>query len=166
MDPRLVGPAAIFDLNTDLLLNAVRDVDDALAHRRLEGGGNTIAFQVAHLIDVRHHLVSLLGAPLENPLAPILDGARSLDDVGTLPPMEELKEAWRAVAAHLRSVLDTVDADALSAPTSIDFPVPGGTAFEAVVFLAQHDAYHLGQVAFLRRRFGLPAMGYDRHPPT
>jgi uncharacterized damage-inducible protein DinB len=31
-----------------------------------------------------------------------------------------------------------------------------------IAFLAQHDAYHIGQVAFLRRQLGRPAMSYAR----
>jgi uncharacterized damage-inducible protein DinB len=30
-----------------------------------------------------------------------------------------------------------------------------------VTFLVQHESYHLGQIALLRRYAGLPAMKYD-----
>jgi uncharacterized damage-inducible protein DinB len=33
-------------------------------------------------------------------------------------------------------------------------------ALGLVAFLVQHDSYHLGQVAFLRRQLGHPAMSY------
>ena len=31
-----------------------------------------------------------------------------------------------------------------------------------IAFLMQHDSYHIGQVAFLRRQLGKPAMVYTR----
>ena len=31
-----------------------------------------------------------------------------------------------------------------------------------IAFLMQHDSYHIGQVAFLRRQLGKPAMAYTR----
>ena len=31
-----------------------------------------------------------------------------------------------------------------------------------IAFLVQHDAYHIGQVAFLRRQLGRPAMAHTR----
>ena len=31
-----------------------------------------------------------------------------------------------------------------------------------IAFLMQHDAYHIGQVAFLRRQLEQPAMAYTR----
>jgi uncharacterized damage-inducible protein DinB len=33
-----------------------------------------------------------------------------------------------------------------------------------IAFLAQHDSYHLGQLAFLRWQLGHPAMSYTRGP--
>jgi uncharacterized damage-inducible protein DinB len=31
-----------------------------------------------------------------------------------------------------------------------------------IAFLVQHDSYHLGQIAFLRRQLGKPPMSYAR----
>jgi uncharacterized damage-inducible protein DinB len=31
-----------------------------------------------------------------------------------------------------------------------------------IAFLVQHDSYHLGQIAFLRKQLGKPAMSYAR----
>jgi uncharacterized damage-inducible protein DinB len=35
-----------------------------------------------------------------------------------------------------------------------------------IAFLTQHDSYHLGQLAFLRRQLGRPAMAYARRTST
>ena len=35
-----------------------------------------------------------------------------------------------------------------------------------IAFLAQHDSYHLGQMGFLRRQLGKPAMSYARGAQT
>ncbi len=59
-------------------------------------------------------------------------------------------------------MLSGLTADDLDAPTAQGFPIPDGTAIDALAFLAQHDSYHLGQVSFLRRQLGLPPMTYDR----
>ena len=44
MNSQLAPLAAIFDLNTDLLLNCIGDLSDAEARRCLTGGGNNVAF--------------------------------------------------------------------------------------------------------------------------
>ena len=165
MDPRLQPLAAIFALNTDLVGNCAADLSDAQANRRLKGGGNSIAFLIAHLTDVRHFLADLLGSPIANPLTPYLAEARSIDEVESLPPLTELLDAWRVVSAHLADVFEGMDATALDAATPQSFPTGGGTMLDTIAFLAQHDSYHLGQIAFLRRRLGLPAMTYERAEP-
>jgi hypothetical protein len=50
---------------------------------------NSAAFLAAHMIDSRHFLAATLGAPLANPLAGKLGGARSQDDIAALPPWQK-----------------------------------------------------------------------------
>lgn len=162
MDSRVRPLAAIFALNTDLLANCVAGLTDAQANHRLAAGGNTVAFLVAHLTDARHFLADLLGAPLPNPVGAALADVQSIDEVESLPRMTDLLLAWKRVSAHLSGVLASAMPVDLDAQVAHPFPIPGGRALEAVSFLAQHDSYHLGQIAFLRRQLGLPAMRYDR----
>jgi len=162
VETRLRPLAAIFDLNTDLVVNCAADLTDAQANHRLEAGGNSVAFLVVHLTDARHFLADLLGAPIPNPLGTALADVRSIEEVESLPPFTEILEAWATVSAHLSRVFDGVSTAQLDAPASAAFPIPGGRSLDAIAFLAQHDSYHVGQIAFLRRQLGLPAMRYDR----
>ncbi len=162
MDTGIAPLAAIFDLNTDLLANCVLDVTDAQANERLAGGGNSIAFLVAHVVDARHFLAELLGAPLPNPVGLVLADIQTIEDVTQMPALAELLEAWRRISTHLRTVFERVHASRLEARSEHDFPMHGMTVRDAVAFLAQHDSYHVGQISFLRRQLGLPAMTYER----
>jgi uncharacterized damage-inducible protein DinB len=42
------------------------------------------------------------------------------------------------------------------------FPIEGDTLLSVLAFFAQHDSYHVGQLALLRRQFGLAPMAYTR----
>lgn len=161
MEPRLQPLAAIYALNTDLLVNGVEGVSDGQAKRRLDGGGNSIAVLAAHMAEARYYLANLLGAELTNPLAAMAD-ASSIDEIEGLPPLSEIMEAWAEVSGELQGAFGRLTAERLDGDVGQTFPVPGGTAVDAIAFLAQHDSYHLGQVAFLRRQLGLPAMSYER----
>jgi len=152
----------IFALNTDLVLNCVEGLSDIVANQRLERGGNSVAYLLAHIIDTRFYTTTLLGARLDNPLAPVLDNAGSIDEVGTLPATWELLESWQYVGAELVRLLDSLSDADLARAIPQSFPVPGGTLRAALSFLAQHESYHVGQIAFLRRQFGFPAMKYTR----
>lgn len=162
MDPQLAPLAAILDLNTDLLLNCLAGLSDAEAQVQLAGGGNSILFLAAHLTDSRHFLAGRVGQPLDNPMSGYLAGARRIDEIAAWPSLAEVRGAWSAVSAHLVSALAAVSAADLARPITDRFPVSDRTELGVITFLVQHDTYHLGQAAFLRRQLGHPAMTYAR----
>ena len=164
MDPQLAPLAALYNLNTDLLLNCLDGLSEAEAQRRLEAGGNSVTFLAAHLTDTRHFLVTRLGHPLPNPLARYLADVRSIDEIQELPSLEEIRTAWQAVSAHLQSVLADLSPTELAEGNVHRFPLEDSSRLGMIAFLAQHDSYHLGQVAFIRRQLGKPPMSYARRP--
>jgi uncharacterized damage-inducible protein DinB len=162
MNPAVAPLAAILDLNTDLLLNCLDGLSEAEAQHRLQGGGNSLAFLIAHLADTRHFMATRLKRPLANPLTPLLADARSIDDIRGWPPLDDLRAAWRAIGDHLATVLPSLTAEELSEPNVHRFPLGDTTRLGMIAFLAQHDSYHVGQAAFLRRQIGKAAMAYTR----
>jgi uncharacterized damage-inducible protein DinB len=162
MEPRLAPLAAILDLNSDLLLNCLDGLSDAEARTRLPGGGNHLAFLAAHLADSRHFLADRLGRPLANPLTGYLTDARGIDDIAAWPALGELRDAWCSVSAHLRATLEGLSAEDLARPSRDRFPLTDGSQLGVITFLVQHDSYHVGQAAFLRRQLAKPAMSYAR----
>lgn len=162
MEPQVAPLAAILDLNTDLLMNCLDGLSDAEARRCLAAGGNSVAFLAAHLTDCRHFLAVRLGAPLANPLAHYLTDVRSIEEIREWPSLVEIRTAWLAISAHLQRVLASLTAGEVSQPDAHRFPLGDGTQLGVLAFLVQHDSYHLGQVGFLRRQLGKPAMSYNR----
>lgn len=163
MHPSVTPLASIYRLNTGLLLNCIRGVTDDHAAARITGATNSIGFLVAHLIDTRHYLADLLGAPLPSPFPPAFARAKTMDDAGTLPPLAELTRFWDAISAHLAVEVERLDTPGL-ARAAARLPGSDGTVLGALAFLAQHESYHLGQIALLRRQLGLPAMSYAMEP--
>jgi len=162
MHPSVTPLAAVLRLNTELLLNCLDGLNDEAASARPIAKTNSIAFLVAHLIDSRHFLAALLGSPLSNPVARLLDGARSIDDIASLPTVADLHAYWEAVSAHLAVLTERLDTPQLTAAAQ-RFPGSDGTLLGGLAFLVQHDTYHLGQIALLRRQGGFPAMIYTLH---
>jgi uncharacterized damage-inducible protein DinB len=162
MEPSVAPLAAILDLNTDLLLNCLEGLSDVEGRERLPGGGNTISFLAAHLTDSRHFLAARLGHPLDNPLARYLEGARGFEEVREWPSLDEIRASWRAVSTHLRATLAGVAREELQRHPVHRFPIRDSSQLGMLAFLVQHDSYHIGQVAFLRRQLGRPAMSYSR----
>lgn len=86
MNPAVAPLAAILDLNTDLLLNCLDGLSEAETQHRLQGGGNSLAFLIAHLTDTRHFLATRLKRPLPNRLTSLLADARSITTSGAGRP--------------------------------------------------------------------------------
>jgi uncharacterized damage-inducible protein DinB len=162
MNPAVAPLAAILDLNTDLLLNCLDGLSEAEAQQRLQGGGNSLAFLIAHLTDTRHFMATRLKRPLANPLTPLLADARSIDDIRGWPPSDELRAAWQAISDHLATVFPSLTDEELGEPNVHRFPMGDSSRLGLITFLTQHDSYHVGQAGFLRRQIGKPAMAYTR----
>jgi len=64
------------------------------------------------------------------------------------------------VSDHLETVLGALTTERLDEPAPQRFPIDDETVLGEIAFLVQHDSYHIGQVALLRRQLGLPAMRY------
>lgn len=159
MHPSVTPLAAQLRLQTQLLLNCLEGLDPAQAARRVTPTTNNVAFLTTHLLESRHFLAETLGAPRPSPLPPAIANARSLDTAGPLPALEQLRAWWEAVSAHLAVAIERLDTAQLAAPGP---PLPGadGTRLGAAAFLVHHEAYHLGQLALLRRQLGGPPMSY------
>jgi uncharacterized damage-inducible protein DinB len=164
MEPQVRPLAALYELNTDLLLNCLDGLSDSESQKRLEAGGNSITFLAAHLTDTRHFLVARLGHVLPNPLARYLADVRSIDDITEWPSLEEIRSAWIAVSAHVQAVLSGLTGPELTEPNVHRFPLEDSSRLGMIAFLVQHDSYHLGQIGFIRRQLGKPPMSYARHP--
>lgn len=165
MDPRLEPLADLAKLHTRLYLNCFRDVGDeaALARPETSTGGpaaNSMAFLGAHLVDARRYLLNLLGPEVENPF-PELGEGQGIDDFDELPTVAELTSAWSRLGEVLEERLESVTAEHLAGEPPFAFPVEDATVMGGVTFLTHHEAYHVGQLAYLRRLAGLEAMGYD-----
>lgn len=161
MSPRAASLGAVLRLNTHLLLNCFDQVTSDQAAQRIVPQVNSMAFLAAHLIDTRHELLDILGGSAENPVRPYLANARGIDDVVELPALPQLLDAWQHVASAIEERLGVVTEAALDAQSGRRFPGGDPSTLGALAFLAQHDSYHIGQLAMLRRVHGLPAMRYS-----
>ena len=151
---------SILRLNTRLFENCLAGMEDAQVARRGEGGTNSMAFIALHAADARYYLLGLLGGALENPFARFAS-ARSQEDIAGLPGCAELRSAWRAVFAALDQRFAELGDEEWSRPSAASLPVEDATVAGATAFLLQHESYHIGQLALLRRQAGCAAMRYD-----
>src|SRR5262245_45506161 len=160
MDARISSLVDILRLNPRLFRNCLDGFTDARAAERPTSGRNNAAFIAAHLADSRFYLLKLLGVERENPLARYLAAAKTIDDIKEYPSIAEALSAWSDVSHALRDRLGAITAPELDEVVNPRFPMPNPSRLAALTFLVQHDSYHIGQLALLRKHAGLPAMSY------
>ena len=163
MDSRLVRLHSLFQLNNRLFLNCLEDVTDELARTRPGASSNSVAYIALHLHDARHYLAKFLGATEPDPFAMITSHASSVEEIDIYPSAAEFRTAWMEISLTLENRLADIPTSYLERPTppdAPDFPVADKSVLGGVAFLLQHEAYHLGQMAFLRKLLGLPAMSW------
>lgn len=162
MDPRIAPLTEILRLNTKLFRNCLEGVTDEKAAMRPSASTNSAAFVATHVTEARFYLPKVLGDEHPSPIAAYLEGARGIDDVKRFPPLAEIQRAWTTASHALRERLDRMTAAELDASIACPFPLPisDPTALSLLTFFVQHDSYHVGQLALLRKHAGLPAMQY------
>ena len=153
-------------LNTLLFLNGLDGISEEKAIERVNGRGNSVSFLAAHLIDARHFIATMLGSPLPNPIGNALSNVQNIEDSPSLPLLPVLTSEWTAVSSHLNHILDSPFLVDLSQPAPHSFPISDSSILGGIAFLVQHDSFHLGQIAFLRRQLGYKAMSYSQRPPS
>ncbi len=165
MDARAIPLHNTLQLDTRLFLNCLDEVSDEVARWRPGAESNSIAYIALHLHDARHYLAKFLGVTEPDPFAAITSTAESIEDIDVYPSLSEMRTAWMEISLVLDQRFTQLTADFLDRPIpddAPDFPVNDKSILGAVTFLLQHEGYHLGQLAFLRKLAGLPAMSW--HP--
>jgi len=161
MDPRLGPLASTLRLNSRLFRNCLTGLTDDKARARPTASTNPAAFVAAHLVDSRFYTLGLLGVKQKSPLTGAKGGFNDITQVTAYPTLAEIEKAWTGVSQALDQRLGTLTAAELDAPLDPGFPVESKTLLGVFTFLVQHDSYHLGQLALLRKYAGLPAMAYS-----
>ena len=150
----------ILRLNERLFLNTLDGVDEDTAQKQPAEGVNNMVFIAVHLLDARCYLARMLGADSEHPYQKQLDGVSSIDEMKAFPELEGVRVAWREVSEVLAERLPAISEAELGEKAPAEFPVADGTILGGTAFLLQHESYHIGQLAYLRRVLGLGAMSY------
>ncbi len=160
MNQTLRSNVAVMKLNTRLFLNCLDGVIEADGIGRVTDNSNSLAFIAVHLVDARHFLAKELGLELSNPIAESLKDVQSIEEAEHLPSLDELRAAWQEVADPLAEAVAALPDEALAARSPQQYPLDDPTVLGGIAFLLQHETFHIGQMAILRKQLGYPSMSY------
>lgn len=152
MIAELQGFALVFNTTHGLFHRALDGVCDEDAMERV-GKQNSILWVAAHMVAVRHSFLRGLGGAAELPWASQFPRGGRYEDVRDWPTIADVRARWDDVHSAFMAQIETLTSEQVAAQTRI--PGLDKTILGAVGLAAMHDAYHVGQLATLRRNFGL-----------
>jgi uncharacterized damage-inducible protein DinB len=142
----------MFKTNTGLVKKATEGIPAEQWLLKPGDTSNHLLWIMGHLVWSRGNILRTLGSSWELSWAKQFSRGATCGDPSEYPPMEEIRKAWVDVSDQLATCLATVPAELLEKPH--DKPTYDGKVGGFVAFLAFHETYHVGQVAYLRKWLG------------
>ena len=154
METSFSNISGIFRANTDIINKAITDVKPEDWFRKPGDDSNHLMWLLGHVVVHRGSVLKALGVEWSSSWAPLfVRGSERVDDA-EYPSIEEMNAAWKQVSDQLKTVLSEPSAAVLEKPAREGIPSFDKKVGGTVAFLAFHDAYHTGQVSFLRKWLG------------
>jgi hypothetical protein len=144
-----------FRITTNLFIKAMSGVDKEEAMRRPGPMSNPLLWLAGHLIHFRTRLLSLMGVPRDFPWGSRFDTGSKVGEPETYPDPEELVALWEQLSELLVERLGTLTEADLAAPPTAKVPTTDATLRGAIGYFSLHEAYHVGQMGYVRKWLGM-----------
>jgi len=142
----------MFKTNTDLVTKATEGIPAEQWLLKPGDASNHLLWVMGHLVWARGNILRTLGSSWTLPWAKQFSRGAACGDASEYPQVEEIRKAWADVSNQLPTCLAEASAELMAKPH--DKPTFDGKVGGFVAFLAFHETYHVGQVAYLRKWLG------------
>lgn len=158
MDPAIAPSVTLYAVNNRLFEEALK----GLSHEQLlmspSEAANPILWIAGHVANTRFGLSAMLGMKLHRPWGDMFNRSAVRPGAAAYPDLGVILAAWNEVTAGLMARFEALTDAELRAPSPQPLPTPDRSMRGAIAFLAHHEAYHLGQMAYVRKCLGLPGL--------
>jgi uncharacterized damage-inducible protein DinB len=149
--------AMIFAFSDSLVLQALEGLTHEELWRPLTTSNNPLLWVAGHIVQTRAVVLQILGEQAETGWGSLFDRGAKIGNPKDYPSGPEVARVMREVSPRLHTALGALRDEQLNRPAS--FPIPGlKTLTDELAFFALHDAYHAGQLAYVRKGLGYPGL--------
>lgn len=142
-----------YAFNGSLFVLAFDDVTNEESRRQPADGSTSLNWLGAHLVTSRYHVLHLLGHKLDIPWQGRYESAVGQKEQESVT-VERIVSAWDLVTPRMLAALATADKRKLQTAPPTPFPTIEQSTLSALAFMANHEAYHIGQLSYVRRWLG------------
>lgn len=143
-----------FKIDSYLLNNSIKDVQEEDINKRPNDCGNSLLFIAGHVTQYYFSILKLLGIEKEFPWGDTFARGVNVDNNTEYPKIEEIVELYNKISKESLAALEQASDETLSAKVPFELPGSDGTVLGAMGFFAFHETYHIGQMAYVRRLLG------------
>ena len=154
MDSQIAPSVHQYGVSTSLFEMALEGLSKEELLKSVGDGSNPMIWMVGHLASTRSSLLNLLGRKQEVSWAGRFGRGTTISDAGEYLPLEQMLAVWKDTTTALMARFEEIGDQELSAESPRNFPVPDKTIRGAISFMAYHEVYHVGQMAYLRKWLG------------
>lgn len=153
MSTDLVNIAGTFKTNSDLFKRVIQGIPADRWFATPGDDSNHLLWITGHLVVHRARALKALGQEWSAPWEGLfLRGAKRVE-AEKYPAVDELVKTWDEISERLAASFASVSPEVLAQPVSKG-PTLDGKISGRVAFLALHESYHVGQMAYLRKWLG------------
>lgn len=148
----------IFDSTDRLIRATLKDLPAEAFWKQPAEGSNSIGWVIGHITQTRAGLLTRIGEPIETGWGDLFKRGAEKKDPSGYPAAEEIKRAGVDVNKRLRGKLEMLTEQ------DLENPFPGlerlnvTKVSEALSFFAFHESYHVGQLGYIKKLLGYPAI--------
>jgi uncharacterized damage-inducible protein DinB len=146
----LTTAASIYQQNDRMLAKSFEGLTPEEWQSRPNATSNSVLWIAGHVVWARSSALKFLGTSWSRPWLPLFARGAKPGASAEYPSPEEIVLAWNDAKARLTTALDQATDEVLSSAAPEKSPSFDGKIGGMVSFLAFHEAYHVGQVAYLR----------------
>jgi uncharacterized damage-inducible protein DinB len=149
--------AMIFSVNDDLVLRALDGLTREQLWQAPTDRNNAMLWIAGHVVQTRAMVLKMLGEPVDTGWGAVFDRGATIGEADRYPSREEIERVMRDVSPRLQARLAALDDEHLAGPATMQLP-GAKTVADQLAFFALHDTYHVGQMAYVRKALGYPAL--------
>ena len=158
MDPVIAPSVALYSVNNRLFDKALDGLSREQLLKSASESSNPLLWIAGHVANTRYGLSAMLGKKAHRPWGDIFNRSAARPPAEAYPELAVIRTAWNEVTSGLMARFEELTDAELSAPAPWPLPTPDGSIRGAIAFLAYHEGYHLGQIAYIRKWLGFPGL--------
>ena len=157
-EPVVTPLAVIFSINDRLITRSLDGLEEAELWRRTTEHNNPLLWVVGHVVQTRADAMKLFGAAFDTGWGTLFTRGAALQDPSRYPALAAIVETRANVTTAWLDALASLSAERLASAAAGPQLPNAKTVADQVGFFAMHEAYHVGQLSYIRKALGKPGL--------